>query len=290
MTIKLTGFADEASSVVAEQIKAHKSLGWDSIEMRMVGDLNFTNLDDAAYASVKDELLAAGIGVSAFGSAIANWARTITGDFKLDLDDLKRAVPRMQELGTKFIRVMSYPNDEKNPLSEEEWLREAASRIKKLAVIAEAEDLILVHENCSGYGALSPVHMLKLIAAVDSPAFKMVFDTGNQTAHQGYDNPDLSWEYYQAIRQQIVHVHIKDNAPDPEGQARQCFPGQGQSQVKKIVSDLVATGYDGYLSIEPHMKGQVHLGDDTGSASGAFDLYVEYGQRTATLLTEVMAE
>ncbi len=289
MTIKLTGFADEASSIVAEQIRAHKILGWDSIEMRMVGDLNFTNLDDAAYATVKDQLLAADIGVSGFGSAIANWSRQISGDFQLDLDDLQRAVPRMQELGTKFIRIMSYPNDEKNPLSEDQWLSEAASRLKKLAGIAEAEGLILVHENCSGYGALSPAHMLKLIAAVDSPAFKMAFDTGNQTAHFGHDNPDLSWEYYQAIRQEIVHVHIKDNAPDAEGKSQQCFPGEGRSQVKKIVSDLVSTGYQGYLSIEPHMKGQVHLGDDTGSAAGAFDLYVEYGQRMANLLEEVLA-
>jgi hypothetical protein len=32
------------------------------------------------------------------------------------------------------------------------------------------------------------------------------------------------------------------------------------------------------------MKGQVHLGDDTGGASGAFEVYVEYGRRMAAIL------
>ncbi len=68
MSIRLTGFADEAGSEVTEQIRAHKELGWDSIEMRMVGDVNFTNLDDESYARAKDQLAAANIGVSCFGS------------------------------------------------------------------------------------------------------------------------------------------------------------------------------------------------------------------------------
>jgi len=286
MAIRLTGFADEAGSAVAEQIRAHKELGWDTIEMRMVGEVNFTNLDDEAYARARDELAAAGMGVSCFGSAIANWARPITGPFEQDVEDLRRAAPRMRELGTGFIRVMSYPNDDKSPLPGNQWLKEAARRIGELAKIAEGEGITMVHENCSGYGGQGPREMLQLLEAVGSDAFRMVFDTGNQTAHHGYENADLAMEYYRAVRQHVVHVHIKDNLPGEGGKPVMCYPGEGRGQVREIVADLVGTGYDGFISIEPHMKGQVHLGDNTGGASGAFEIYVEYGRRMAALLED----
>jgi sugar phosphate isomerase/epimerase len=286
MPIRLTGFADEAGSEVAEQVRAHQKLAWDSIEMRMVGDVNFTNLDDEAYAKVKDQLASADIGVSCFGSAVANWARQITGDFQQDVDDLKLAAPRMHELGTRLIRVMSYPNDEKNPLSKSDWLKETARRLGELSKIAESEGIILAHENCSGYGGQGPAEMLELFEAVNSEAFKMAFDTGNQTAHHGFDNPDLAAEYYRAVKPYIIHVHIKDNNPTDDGKHLMCYPGEGRGQVREIVTDLVKNGYEGFISIEPHMKGQVHLGDETGGAEGAFEVYVEYGRRMAAILEE----
>jgi sugar phosphate isomerase/epimerase len=93
-------------------------------------------------------------------------------------------------------------------------------------------------------------------------------------------------DYYRATREHIVHVHIKDNNPGPDGKAINCYPGEGRGQVREIVSDLVASGYSGFISIEPHMKGQVHLGHDTGGAEGAYEVYVEYGRRMAALLEE----
>jgi sugar phosphate isomerase/epimerase len=289
VAIRLTGFADEAGTGLADQIRAHQTLGWDTIEMRMVGDVNFTNLDDAAYEAVKAQLAAAKMGVCCFGSAIANWARPITADFGQDVDDLRRAAPRMRELGTSFIRVMSYPNDKDNPLSKPEWFREALRRLRELTRIAESEGVVLAHENCSGCGAESPADMLELLLAINSPAFRMAFDTGNQTAHHGYDNPDLAWEYYQAVRPYIAHVHIKDNNPGPGGEAIHCMPGEGRSQVRRIVKDLVATGYDGFISIEPHIKAQVHLAQSAGKSADSFNMYVEYGRRMAGILAEALA-
>jgi sugar phosphate isomerase/epimerase len=287
MTIKLTGFADEAGPTLADQIRAHQELGWDSIEVRMIGakpnDRNFVALDDAAYRQCLRELSAAKMGISCFGSAIANWARKITGDFQQDLDDLKRAAPRMRETKTRFIRVMSWPND---GLSQADWLKEAARRLKELARIAEGEGVILAHENCSGYGGESPEMLGELLAAVPSPAFKVALDTGNPPAHSGRNEDCVegrTWAFYQIAKSHIVHVHIKDAKPGSEGKPVFCFPGEGAGEVRRVVADLVKTGYDGYLSIEPHIKSVVHLGK-TGEPAGAFETYVEYGRRMAAIL------
>jgi len=291
MTIKLTGFADEAGPTLAEQIRAHRQLGWDSIEIRMVGerpnDRNFTELDDAAYRQCARELAGAGMGVSCFGSPIANWARKITGDFAQDVASLRRAAPRMRELGVKLIRVMSYPND---GLAKADWFKEAVRRLKELVGIAEAEGLVLAHENCSGYGGESPEMLGELLAAIPSPAFQVAFDTGNPPAHSGA-NADCvegkTWAFYQVSRPRIVHVHIKDAKPGSEGKSVFCFPGEGVGEVRRVVRDLIATGYDGYMSIEPHIKSVAHQ-RPTGEPAGAFETYVEYGRRMQAILDEAL--
>ena len=110
MPFKYTGFADEAGKSVAEQISATREAGWSSIEVRLVNGTNVCAMDHDAWSAVRDELGEADIEIAGFGSAIANWARTIDGDFKEDTDELRRCAPRMRDANCPIIRIMSYPN------------------------------------------------------------------------------------------------------------------------------------------------------------------------------------
>ena len=122
-----------------------------------------------------------------------------------------------------------------------------------LAKQAEDGGVILVHENCHGWGSQDPAHALQLMERVDSPALKIVFDTGNEREID-------TVEYFRAVREQVVHVHVKDWKREADGNIHACFPGEGDSGAKQILIDLVESGYDGILSIEPHMIAVVHLG------------------------------
>ena len=169
-----SGISDEAGQGIDNQIKAHRELGWTHLELRMIDGQNLTMLPDAAFDAVFEKVTAAGMNVSCFASAIANWARPITCDPNIDIEDLKRAIPRMHRFGTPFIRVMSYPNDKDHPLPEPEWRREAIRRMKTLAKIAEDGGVTLAHENCSGWGGLSAENSNILLGEVNSPALKVV--------------------------------------------------------------------------------------------------------------------
>ena len=147
-------------------------------------------------------LAAANKKVSCFGSAIANWARPITIDPAVDQEDLQRAIPRMHALNTPFIRVMSYPNDPDKPIAEAEWRGESIQRMKTLAKMAEDGGVTLVHENCSGWGGLSAENSNILLGEINSPALKVVFDTGNPVTY-GQD----AWDYYKAVEADIAYVH-----------------------------------------------------------------------------------
>ena len=179
-----SGIADESGKPLETQIRAHTELGWKHIEVRNVNDTTLAFADEKEFDQIRAALQKAGLQVSCFASQIANWARDIQGPFELDVDELKRAIPRMRKMGTPFIRIMSYAN--KNKLPEAQWRDEAVRRIRELAKMAEDGGVTLVHENCDGWGGLGPKQTLELLKVVGSPALKLVFDTGN-TVHHGQD-------------------------------------------------------------------------------------------------------
>ena len=273
-----SGISDEAGQPIDVQIKAHDELGWEHMELRLVDGTNITQLSDSDFDRVCDALGEAGKKVSCLGSAVANWARPISCDAQIDRDDMAIAIPRMQRLGTQYIRVMSYPNDSGNPLSDAEWRDEAISRMKVLAKMGEDAGITLVHENCSGWGGLSADNSNLLLAEVNSPALKVVFDTGNPVTY-GQD----SWDYYKSVRSDIAYVHVKD-AKKVDGEDVYTYCGEGDGAVKEIVADLLSTGYDGGISIEPHLAAVIHTGESTDNAGELYQSYTEYGRRMMAIV------
>lgn len=276
--MKFCGISDEAGESLDLQIRAHQELGWSAIEPRNINNTCITDLSDEEFNSAADRFESAGLQVVGFASQIANWARPISGDFDVDVAELKRAIPRMQRCGAKFIRVMSYPNCKENPWSEMDWGNEVVRRFKALAQLALDGGIMLVHENCHGWGSQNPEKALEFIERVDSPALKIVFDTGNERVH---DTP----AYFRAVKPHIVHVHIKSWK---HGQEANCFPDEGDSGVREILGELIADRYDGFLSIEPHMVAVIHLGKSADAdPEAAYRLYVEYGQRLMKLVDAI---
>ncbi len=276
-----SGISDESGKDIDTQIKAHKDLGWEHMELRLVDGEGITAISDAKFDEVFDKVTAAGMKVSCFGGAIANWARPITCDPQIDIDDLKVAIPRMQRFGTPFIRVMSYPNDKDNPVPESEWRDEAIRRMKVLAKMAEDGGIILAHENCSGWGGLSAENSNILLGEVDSPALKVLYDTGNPVTY-GQD----PWEYYKTVAKDIIYVHIKD-ARKVDGEDVYTYCGEGDGRVHDTLADLLANGYDGGISIEPHLAAIIHTGQQANSEGQLYETYTEYGRRLMKIVEEV---
>jgi sugar phosphate isomerase/epimerase len=278
-----SGISDESGQDIATQIKAHQELGWDHLELRMIEGENLTQLEEAKFDAVYGAVTDAGMKVSCFASAVANWARPISCDPTIDEEDLKRAIPRMKRFGTQFIRVMSYPNDKDAPLEEPEWRRESIRRMKNLARIAEDGGVTLVHENCSGWGGLSSENSNILLREVNSPALKVVFDTGNPVTYG-----QNAWDYYKDVQKDIVYVHIKD-ARKVDGVDHYCMCGDGDGYVREIVSDLLASGYDGGFSIEPHLAAVIHSGQQAESAEALYKSYTDYGRKLMEIVESIEA-
>ena len=271
---RLGGIGDEAGAPLAEQLRALALLGWAWLELRTVDGVTIADLDEVAFADVARVVERAGMGVSCVASRIAGWSRPITGDPEDDLRELDVLAGRCRSLGTRFVRVMSYPND---GLPEPVWRLRALERMRRLAERAEHADLVLLHENCSGWAATSGSRMVEMLEVVDSPALRLLFDTGNGVEH-GYD----AYELLTQIAGWVEHVHVKDAAGD-EGSPVYVLPGEGRCQLADCLRLLDGCAYGGVLSIEPHRLVRPHLGLTEAGSEGVED-FVEYGRRLEKLL------
>lgn len=273
-----SGIADEASAPLAGQIRAHTELGWKHIEVRNVDGVSLTDLCDEAFDQVAEKLTSAGLAVSCFASQLCNWSRPIIKRPDIDAQELACAMPRMQQLGCRFIRTMSYPNA---GWPEQKWRDEAVARLKDLARMAQQGGVILVHENCDGWGGQGPEQTLELLERVGSDSLKLVWDTGNPVPHR--QDP---WAYYTAVREHVVYVHIKDGVLEDDTM-RYTYPGEGAGRVRDVIGDLLDRGYRDGLSIEPHLAAIVHEGKAASEDDSAYQVYVEYGRRLMALVDAI---
>ena len=287
----LTGFTDEAGDNLDRQIEAIQTLGWNNIECRGIDGNNLTALSDKDFDETCEKLCEAGIQVNCFGSGVANWAKPITEPPDSSYQELKVAIPRMHRLGTKMIRVMSFHVPEDDSINDPDIVKEVIKRMKVLTAMAEDAGVTLVHENCDNWGGRSYEHTLRLLDAIPSPNFKLVFDTGNPVFRLDvrntppYQRQD-SLEFYRNVRDHVVYIHIKDGIVKNDV-TEFTYPGEGDGHVVEICSDLFQRGYDGGFSIEPHLAVVFHDKSIQSKDDIRFANFVEYGKRMEKLLISV---
>lgn len=282
----LTGFADEASQNLDQQIKVTKELGWKNIESRCVDGINLHNLNEEDFQKVVEKLNENGVKVNCFGSAIANWASQIDAPFEDTLEMVDRAIPRMKQLGTQLIRIMSYA---RRPDGEDQMAEERFRRLREITHRFLDAGLTPVHENCMNYGGMSYQHTLEMIENV--PGLKLVFDTGNPVFNLDYSKSEKTyqdaWEFYQAVVDHVEYIHIKDAHMEGD----KCiykYCGEGDAYVPEILKDLKQRGYNGGISIEPHLAAVFHAAENEEvSEEESIRIYKKYGEMLMTMLKEI---
>jgi sugar phosphate isomerase/epimerase len=289
----LMGIGDEAGASIDAQINALKELGWNNLEARNVQvpgfeKANLHDIPDKAFDIAAEKFRDAGIQVYCFGSAIANWGKKIDEPF--ELGEVNRAIPRMQKLGAKFVRIMSYAvRPQEDQMAEERFrrLREICRRFLDQGIQP-------VHENCMNYGGMGWPYTLELLEKV--PGLKLVFDTANPVFNEDRSKPKPCpkqdpWEFWTHVKNHVAHIHIKDAVWNPsKNDADYTMPGLGDGAVKRILKDALTNGYSAGVSIEPHVAVVFHDATVQTSSENEYKSFVEYGKAMEKLLVEIRAE
>ena len=253
----LSAFGDEIDPSLEAQVDALQASEVAAVELRSAWGTNVVDMDGEQLARAAGVLRDGGIAVSAIGSPIGK--APIDGDFEVERARLRQAIHAAEQLDTRLIRVFSFYVESQYAQHRDEVLRRMAAMTRD----AEAAGLVLVHENESYiYGDL-PERCRDMLESVGSPALRMAFDPANFVQCGARPMAD-AWPL---LSEYVTHVHIKDAirvdrtgldpypAPVPGDRLMPSVrpAGQGDGEVPQLIAELDRRGYEGYLTLEPHL-------------------------------------
>ncbi len=238
---KITGFADEIDQALMTQVEALKGLNMSYVEMRGVDGNNLIYHTNDKVKEIKQILDANGIRLSALGSPLGKIG--ITDDFAPHFEDFKRAVEISHMMECPNIRMFSFYLPREGTPADYEG--EVLDRLGRFVDYAKANEAMLLHENEKGiYGELAP-ECRKLMDTFYCENFKAIFDFANFVQCK-----QDTLGAYKLLKEYIAYIHVKD-AKWADGSVVPA--GYGDGNVAAILKDLYASGFDGFLSLEPHL-------------------------------------
>lgn len=254
--IRLSAFADEISPDLDEQVDVLAREGIHYLDLRSAWNINVLDLSDEQVERIRQILQAHSIHVAAIGSPIGK--APIDSPFETELQSLDRAIVVAQALHTPYIRLFSYYLPAHTaPADIAAHRDEVLRRMRALGERARKAGIILLHENerdIYGDTIARCVDLMREVA--DNEHFRAVFDPANFIQCGQVPFPDA----YEALRPWLAYVHVKDALPS----GRVVAAGEGSAQWPAFLERLRTDGYDGFLSLEPHLAAAGHLGGFSG--------------------------
>lgn len=244
----LSAFADEAAAAITEQIEVLNAAQIDHIDLRNVDGINIVELPIDHAERVKKQLDDGGIKVCMYGSPIGKI--DLADDFEIDIKRLKHLGELKNIFGASAVRMFSYYNKKRGG-DDATWQRESVERLLKLADLAGELGLVLYHENELGIygGMLEQVCALRdLVHAKNPEHFKMIFDFDNYN-----QNGDDVWADWQELGASTEAIHLKESKRQPDGGYQHVPAGEGDGHIPQILADLAKRGWEGPLTLEPHL-------------------------------------
>ena len=237
----LSAFTDEYSPKFDEQLVGMAENGLKYMEIRGVDGKNISAVTTDEAKELKVKLDAHDLAVSSMGSPI--------GKIKVDdpmephLEQLRHIIELAHILDCRRIRMFSfyYPKDE-DPAA---YRSVVMDRLGQMLRVAEAEDMILCHENEKGIYGDKASRCLDIQKEFDSK-IKLVFDHANFICCDDEPFPYA----YNLLKDYIFYMHIKDATP-----AKQMAPaGEGIGRIPETIRELNKFDRTYFLTVEPHLR------------------------------------
>ncbi len=238
-----------------EAIELAAKIGYTGIEIfgvpqHLPRDVSDETVEQAARALGKQ-----GLEAVTLCTYLGEFAAKSDEESERDLDDLLRYLDIAEALDCDMIRVMPGGPHDPRDAREDHWGR-AAHYLAECCDRALPRGLGIVVENNRGLSATLDF-TLELVAMVDRPNLGINYDPGNLYRMGKY----YAIEALERLGDLVWNVQVKD-ADKSTGEDRwQLLLGEGQVDYESIVSWLVETEYDGFLSAECHREPDEQMTD-----------------------------
>lgn len=239
---KISGFSDEIAADIDTQFRVLGKLHIRYFEPRGVDGKNIADLSDVEVSLLRQKMEEKGIQASSIGSPIGKVK--LEEDFQPHFRQFQRVVEIARMLGTRYIRMFSFYHEGGTDWSQ--WERqEVLARLGQMIAYAREQDVVLLHENEKDIYGDTVDRCVDLMKELACDHFQAVFDPAN-FVQCGQDTR----EGISRLQDYVAYVHIKDAFRED---GRVVPAGVGDGNVAYVLQELFARGYDGFLSIEPHL-------------------------------------
>jgi sugar phosphate isomerase/epimerase len=263
--MKISVMSDEISSDLESALELMREWGLDTVEIRRAGERRYPDVSDYWKSRIPRMIKEFGFNVIAISPGLFKLdyptahgpLRFLRGPDMDQFEHEKRAdalldyhvnvllpasIEAAKAIGAKNLICFSFQAQEHGPSPEEvvQVLRHGASKA------AEAGVQLVIEVQDHGIRAAD------LVRRVDHPALGISWTPASAYA-AGDPNPFP--DGYAHVRPYVRHVHFKDVKLDEHGEPVWALDGlidwRGQ------IAALQADGYDGYISIEPHVRPKI---------------------------------
>lgn len=242
--MKISGFTDEICDSFEGQLQAAQSLGMEYISLRSADGVNVGALTmPTIVQKIKPLLEAYGIGVSSIGSPLGKVALGDEAAFDEQLAMAVRLRDIALALGCRYIRLFSFYPPEGTEAAA--WSQEVERRLGQLLAVFAGSGVTPLLENEKELYGDTPDRCEALLRAFAGQGLGLIFDPAN-FVQVGVD----PLEAFHRLKPWIRYVHIKD-ADRESGINVLC--GTGGGCLPELLQELRAEGYDGFLTLEPHL-------------------------------------
>lgn len=253
----LSAFADEISTQLDCQMDVLEELNIHYIELRGIDGKNVADYTLDEIDGVFARMQARGFQTSAVGSPIGKV--DIREPFEEHLEKFKHVLALAQRLHAPYIRLFSFfiPEGEQPYDYREEVLR----RMQLMADAANGSGVALLHENERYIYGDVPERCAEILQHVQGDNLFATYDPANFVHCHVQNYPHA----YEMMRPYVRYLHMKD-AVYEENAARTLdmgfqnigdvhrAPGEGEGQIAQVLRAFWESGYEGFLTLEPHLS------------------------------------
>lgn len=248
----LSAFADEISPDLEDQIAALKKHAIGGLDLRGVDGKNVLDLSPEELDKVKRKCSDHGLALECVGSPV-NKILYSPQAAAGEVHKLELSIKAAQRLGIRKIRIFSPQIPEGR---EDAMWPEVIAFMRDMADRARAADVVLMHENDARFIGAFPKWAEKLFDALGGSHFRAVYDFANGVP-LGF-RPMRDW--FPWLLPHLESVHIKDAKADGTVMPA----GEGEGQMRETLEYLIGEGWNGTLSLEPHLMAGGPYGGTTG--------------------------
>jgi sugar phosphate isomerase/epimerase len=261
--ISIGAITDEFSPDFDTALAAMSAVGMTGAELRLISGRNIIELSDDEVAGLRARAERQGMRILSIASPVLKCV--LPGGPPLDprfqqdvfgssytFDDqpqlAQRAFEIAEKAGAPVIRVFSYWRT----IAPERCFDSIVLALRALADQASERGIVIGLENEHACNVGTGAEAARMLAAVDHPGLKLIWDPANASILGETPYPD---GYASLPPARIVHVHAKDcrvqdHKPTwgPLGEMGIDWKGQ--------IAALVRDGYAGAISLETHWRGK----------------------------------